>query len=183
MKRFILAASAVCCITTACNNTGSSSADVAEDTSSAMTMNHPENDMTEKNKQTALAANEDVNKHDADALFKDVSADFTDYTDGSMDPIKGVDSAKKSFQMFITAFPDIKGENFTAVAEGNNVVIIGDWSGTFKGELMGIKPTGKSFKVKDVDIYTFNDEGKITSHRSVQSMQTILAQVGAEMKK
>ena len=55
-------------------------------------------------------------------------------------------------------------------------------SGTFKAELMGMKPTGKSFKVKDVDIYTFNDDGKITEHRSVQSMATMLSQVGAKMK-
>jgi len=48
---------------------------------------------------------------------------------------------------------------------------------------MGMKPTGKSYKLKDVDLFTFNDEGKITEHRSVQSMETMLSQVGAKMKK
>ena len=80
----------------------------------------------------------------------------------------------------MTAFPDFKGENFTTIAEGNHVVVIGDWSGTFKGDLMGVKPTGKSFKVKDVDIFTFNDEGKITEHRSIQSIEHIMSQVGAK---
>jgi predicted ester cyclase len=98
-------------------------------------------------------------------------------------PTKGVDSAKKSFETFLAAFPDMKGENFTTIAEGNHVAVIGDWSGTFKGELMGMKPTGKSFKVKDVDIFTFNDEGKITEHRSIQSFATMFAQVGATMPK
>jgi len=69
-----------------------------------------------------------------------------------------------------------------AIAEGNQVAVFGDWSGTFKGDLMGMKPTGKSAKWKDVDIYTFNDEGKITEHRSIQSMTSILWQVGAKMK-
>ncbi len=45
---------------------------------------------------------------------------------------------------------------------------------------MGIKPTGKSYKVKDVDLFTFNDDGKITEHRSVQSSSTIMMQTGAK---
>ena len=47
---------------------------------------------------------------------------------------------------------------------------------------MGMKPTGKTFHVKDVDLFTFNDEGKITEHRSVQSLQTMMMQVGATTK-
>jgi len=182
MKHFLIAATAFACIASACNNNGSSSTASATDTSSTM-MTESKTDMTQKNKQTALAADEAVNKHDADGLFKDAAPDFTDYGDGSMAPVKGIDSNKKFFQTFLTAFPDVKGENLMAIAEGNHVVIYGDWSGTFKGELMGMKPTGKSYKLKDVDLFTFNDEGKITEHRSVQSMETMLSQVGAKMKK
>lgn len=181
MKRFLIATAALACVTTACNNGTSSTASSTTDTSSA-TMNSPKTDMTEKNKQTALAADEAVNNHDADALFKDAAPDFTDYGDGSMAPVKGIDSSKKFFQMFLSAFPDIKGENFMTIADGNHVAIFGDWSGTFKGGLMNMKPTGKSFKMRDADIYTFNDDGKITEHRSIQSMETILSQVGAKMK-
>jgi hypothetical protein len=47
---------------------------------------------------------------------------------------------------------------------------------------MGMKPTGKSFKVKDVDLFTFNDEGMITEHRSVQSGKTLIDMAGAKMK-
>ena len=181
MKRFLLATAAFACFATACNNSGSSTAASTTDTSSAM-MSNSKTDMTEKNKQTAIAADEAASNHDVDALFKDASSDFTEYADGSMAPVKGIDSAKKFFLMFVTAFPDMKGENLTAIAEGNQVAVFGDWSGTFKGDLMGMKPTGKSAKWKDVDIYTFNDEGKITEHRSIQSMTSILWQVGAKMK-
>ncbi len=86
-------------------------------------------------------------------------------------------------QEIFTAFPDMKGENLMAISEGNHVAVFGDWSGTFKGEIMGMKPTGKSFKIKDVDLYTFNDKGQITEHRSVQSMQTMMLQVGAKINK
>jgi predicted ester cyclase len=182
MKRFLISTAVLACMATACNNNTSSSAAATTDTSSAM-MSSSKTDMTQKNKQTAIAADQAVNNHDADGLFKDASPDFIDYGDGSMPPVKGLDSNKKYFQMFLVAFPDIKGENLMTVAEGNQVIIYGDWSGTFKGPLMGMKPTGKSYKVKDVDFFTFNDDGKITEHRSAQSMETILSQVGAKMKK
>ena len=180
MKRFFIATTAFVCIATACNT---SSSTVATTDTSSSSMSSSNNDMLERNKQTALAASGAVASHDADAVFKDAAADYTEYSDGSSAPVKGVDSSKKFFQTFLTAFPDIKGENLTAIAEGNQVAVFGDWSGTFKGELMGMKPTGKSFKFKDVDLYTFNDEGKITEHRSVQSMVTLLSQVGATMPK
>ena len=180
MKRILIAATALACFATACTSTsttGTTSDSTGGKTGPKMT------DMTTINKQIALAASEAVGSHDPNAVFKDVTPDYIEYADGSSPPVKGADSAKVYFQTFLTAFPDLKGENLTAIAEGNQVAVFGEWSGTFKGELMGMKPTGKSFKFKDVDLYTFNDEGKITEHRSVQSMATILSQVGATMKK
>jgi predicted ester cyclase len=177
MKRFLIAAAALACFSTACNTSTTSTNATTTDTSRRGGGPH----FTEM-KQAALDATEAVNNHDADALFKDAAPDFTDYGDGNMAPVQGVDSGKAFFKQFVTAFPDIKGENLMAVAEGNHVAVFGDWSGTFKGEAMGMKPTGKSFKVKDVDVYTFNDEGKLTEHRGVQSMETIMSQVGAKMK-
>jgi len=40
-----------------------------------------------------------------------------------------------------------------------------------------MKTKGKSFKVRDVDIFTFNSDGKITEHRNVQSFETMLNQL------
>jgi predicted ester cyclase len=138
--------------------------------------------MLARNKATALASQEALNAGKYDDMYKDFATDGSDYGDGSMAPVKGVDSMKAMFKSFINAFPDMKGENFIAVAEGNQVAVFGDWTGTFKNPLMGMKPTGKSFKFRDVDLFTFNDAGKITEHRSVQSFATILQQVGAKMR-
>ena len=138
--------------------------------------------MTEKNKATALLVVQSFSNHDTAAMFKVTAADFIDYGDGNMPPMKGLDSAKAGLRQFLAAFPDIKGENLMVIAEGNQAAVFGDWSGTFKGELMGIKPTGKTFKFKDVDLFTFNDEGMVTSHRSIQSTDLLFKQVGAKMK-
>ncbi len=98
-------------------------------------------------------------------------------------PMKGRDTIINMVKGFLSAFPDYKGENFMVVGDGNHVAVFADYSGTFKNPLMGMKPTGKSFKYRDVDIFTFNDAGQITEHRSVQSGKTLMDMIGAKMPK
>ena len=138
----------------------------------------------EKNRQTALASVKAFNAHDVDAIMKDAAADAVDYGDGSMAPTKSADSVKAAIKAWMASFPDVKGENLEAFSneDGSKVVVIGEWSGTFKNDFMGMKATGKSYKLWDGDLFTFNDEGKMTSHRSIQSNMTPMMQVGAKMK-
>ncbi len=140
-------------------------------------------EMAEKNKATALALMQAVNNHDLDGTMKYIAPDDVDYGDGSGPPAKGADAQKALIQEIFTAFPDTKNDNLIAVADGNRVAIYSDWTGTFKGAMAGMKPTGKSFKTKDVDLFTFNDASLVIEHRSVQSMETVMRQVGAVMKK
>jgi steroid delta-isomerase-like uncharacterized protein len=166
MKKLIFSMAAAACIFTACK------APVAgSDAPSAM----------DKNKQTALAAEAGFNKHDADAVFKDCSADFVDYGNGGGKPMKNLDSMKMNLKNFMAAFPDFKGENLAAYADSSSVIVTGTWSGTFKSEFMKIPATGKSYKAMDGDIYTFNKEGKITSHKSIQSDADFFYQLGIPM--
>jgi len=164
-----------------CNNNTPAAANAAADSVvAAMTA---KDSVLEKNKAVALASVQAFTPGKLDEVFKDVTADAVDYGDGSMKPVKGVDSIKANVREFMKAFPDYKGENFLAIGDGNHVAVFADWSGTFKNPFLGVKPTGKSFKVKDVDLFTFNDQGKMTEHRSVQSSRTILDMVGFKMKK
>lgn len=178
MKRLFILLAAFSAVITACNNTKSNSTSATDSTSTDTTKTN----MLERNRQTALRNVNAVMKRDTAAFAADFAPDAVDYADGGGTPVKGIDSIKASLEMFLAAFPDLKGENMTTLAEGNHVAVFGDYSGTFKGNLMGMKPTGKSFHIKDVDLYTFNDEGKITEHRSVQSFSTIMMQVGGSMK-
>jgi len=45
-----------------------------------------------------------------------------------------------------------------------------------------MKPTGKSFKVMDADIFIFNKQGKITAHKSIQSIGTYIGPAGTTAK-
>lgn len=134
----------------------------------------------ERNKQTALASVNAMLAKNLDSAMKDVTADAIDYGDGSGPAIKSKDSVKTMMQAFLAAFPDYKGENLMATADGDYVLVVGEWSGTFKGDFYGAKPTGKSFKVKDVDIFKFNDEGKIIEHRSIYPWASMMQSIGAK---
>lgn len=138
----------------------------------------------EKNRQTALASVMAFNSHDVDAMLKEAAPDGVDYGDGSMAPIKNIDSLKAGIKAWMNSFPDVKGENLMALsdADGSHVIVVGQWSGTFKNDFMGMKATGKSFKYWDGDLFTFNSDGKITEHRGIQSSMVPMMQVGAKMK-
>jgi predicted ester cyclase len=163
-----------------CNNNNPSARSNIDSVASARSA---KDSILERNKATALASVQAFSTGKMDEAFKDVTPDAMDYGDGTMAPIKGVDSIKSMIRGFMAAFPDYKGENFLVIGDGDHVAVFGDYTGTFKKPFMGIKPTGKTFKVKDVDLFTFNNDGKITEHRSVQAGSTIMDMVGARMKK
>ena len=161
------------CILPSCKSSVSASSSGSDSTAAAL----------KKNKQTALNSDMGFNSRSAEAVCKDFATDFVDYGSGEYPPSKNLDSIKASLKEFIAAYPDLKGENLMAVADSNTVIVTGNWSGTFKGEFMHIKPTGKKFKVFDADIFTFNKDGKIASHKSIQSLTTIFTQLGIPMPK
>jgi len=133
---------------------------------------------TEKNRLTALKSVQNFADKKIDSLFAICAADFVDYGNGEDKPMKNRDSIKTMLNAFFTAFPDYKLSNLTAFAHGDSAIVTSTATGTFKNAMMGMKPTGKSFKYDDADIFTFNKDGKMTSHRSIQSTATFFSQLG-----
>lgn len=183
MKKVHLLAFAACFFFAACNDGGTKSETTTTDTTAASSGKMTQEDKEERNKKIVMESVEAINTHNADNVLKNASADVIDYGEGSMAAVKGVDSIKVGMNAFLTAFPDYKASDLTAVADGDHVMVYGEWTGTFKNDYMGMKATNKSFKVKDVDIFTVNDEGKITSHRSITPWSVIMMQVGAKPAK
>lgn len=128
----------------------------------------------ERNKKVIMASLEAFNNNDIDNILKDVAPGFIDYADGSMAPMNNIDSIKMFFKMMKEAIPDYKGSNLMYLADGDQVAVVADWSGTFKNDLMGMKATGKTFTYKDADIFKLNDEGKITEHHSIANFGMVL---------
>jgi uncharacterized lipoprotein NlpE involved in copper resistance len=181
MKKVIFSLLAASLLIVACNNDKKT-----ETTDNKDSMSSTTDSKVEKNRQTALASIMGFNSHDADAVVKDAASGCMDLGDGSMPPTKGIDSMKAGIKAFLAAFPDIKGDNIEALsnADGSKVAVYGSWSATFKGDFMGMKATGKSYSgIKDADVFTFDADGKITSHSNIQSYATYMNAVGAMMPK
>jgi predicted ester cyclase len=162
------------------NNGSSASSSVSDSTMSAVS---PADSMTQKNKAVIIADFQALNDGNIDAAFNGTAPDAVDYGDGTMPPVKSLDSMKAGMKMFMGAFPDDKNSIFLVMADSNHVAVFANWTGTFKNSFMGIKATNKSYKISDVDIFTFNDAGQIISHRNITTNQAIFDQVGAKMKK
>ena len=178
MRNTLIVAIALIAISLAsCNNGGSSAPATADTTSKAPAMSKEE-----RNTNTIKTDMVAMNNHDMAKMKNDASPDFVEYGDGSMPPVKG-DSAWTMFSQWMNAFPDMKAENSVYTASGDWVMAWSDYSCTFKGDLMGIKATGKSCKFKDVDIFKFDDSGKVLEHHNVYPSGAMMMQCGVDMSK
>ena len=80
--------------------------------------------------------------------------------------------------MLRSAFPDFKATIEDILAEGDKVVIRMTWSGTHKGEFMGIPATGKSVSFGVIDIIRIAG-GKLVEHWGQMDSMGLMQQIGA----
>ena len=64
--------------------------------------------------------------------------------------IKGPEGFKQNADSYKKAFPDLHVKIDRLVAEGDLVAASLTFGGTFKGEIMGVAPTGKKFEISAV---------------------------------
>ncbi|HRP57461.1 ester cyclase [Agriterribacter sp.] len=121
----------------------------------------------ERNKQTALLCIKSWGTGNMNEIVKHLAINTVDYGDGSTPPARGIDTVKSFMNLWRFSVEEYKSANELAVSDSDYVFIYADWSGRFKSDFMGMKTAGKSFRFKDVDIFRFDDEGKITEHRAV----------------
>jgi len=107
---------------------------------------------TEENKAIARRGSEEVwNQGKLDVIDEIFATDYVNHRAGGPD-IHGPEGYKQFFTMFRTAFPDIKFTIEDQIAEGDKVVTHVTFTGTHKGELMGIPPTGVQVTVTGIAI-------------------------------
>ena len=79
-----------------------------------------------------------------------------------------------------TAFPDQRHENVRMhVAEDDTVIAEFDLLGTSTGEFLGLPPTGRSFRVAVIAVFSF-DGDRITNERVYLDGASLLRQIGRE---
>jgi len=183
MKRIIFATLGTFLFLVACNNNKTESPTASEKKDTTATATSDKETKENRNRETIKHNVDAFNTHDVDAIAKDYATNFSEDGDGTGKAQTNIDSVKNSYKMAFTAFPDLKGEDFKIVADGDWVMVWGKWSGSWKGDVMGQKATGKQFKLDDVDVYHLDDNGKIVEHRSIYPSYVFIESVGFKFPK
>ena len=89
----------------------------------------------------------------------------------------GLEGAKHTVTMYLTAFPDLHFTVEDLIAEGDKVVARLTTRGTQQGAFMGIPPTGKQVTVTAIDINRIVG-GKSVEHWLNMDTQGLLQQLG-----
>ena len=128
---------------------------------------------TEQNKALVRHMLEETfNRGNIDHFDEIMAPDFVEHEE--LPP--GMD-VKQMTMMLRSAFPDFKATIDDLIAEGDKVVIRQTWSGTQKGEFMGVPPTGKSISINVIDIIRIA-EGQFVEHWGVMDQMAMMQQLG-----
>jgi steroid delta-isomerase-like uncharacterized protein len=89
----------------------------------------------------------------------------------------GLDGLKDIIGAMRTGFPDIAFLIQEQIAENDKVASRFEWTGTHKGEFLGIPPTGRSVRVWGVVIDRLED-GRIKDTRIIMDTMGLMTQLG-----
>jgi predicted ester cyclase len=129
--------------------------------------------LLEKNKTVVRGFIEAYNERKLDLIDDFVSPVYIDHSNNV-----GREGLKRLITMGLTSFPDWHETIEDIIAEGDKVWVRLSYTGTHKGEFMGLTPTGKKITSKAVDIYRIVD-GKLAEYWNVTDNVNIFKQVGA----
>ncbi len=106
-----------------------------------------------------------------------VGTNFVDHNPPAPDFPSGPEGVKQTLGMFRSALPDMHVTVEDIIAEGDKVAARITMSGTHRGELMGVAPTGKQITLGLIDITRLAD-GKIVERWGEGDMLGMMQQLG-----
>ncbi len=132
---------------------------------------------TEENKKIMnYFIDEVINNKNVNAINTIASEDFTEHV-----PFPGQGPGREgltfAINSMLTGFPDMRWTVHEQIAEGEKVVTRFSWTGTHKGEFMGIPPTGKTVEVWGVVIDVVKN-GLFSESRIIMDSVGLLQQLG-----
>ena len=134
----------------------------------------------ERNRQTTLASIQAYVAGDMNVYLNSRDKNYTYYSYDNR-AVQGVDSlALTNFRaLFVAAFSNYDIKVLSISVDRDYVITWEETSGTWTGNFLDVKPTGKSFRIRGVTIFKFNEAGKIVEERSIENgIEMVLQQVG-----
>ena len=110
----------------------------------------------------------------ADGIFAD---SYVDHNPSNPD-LSGIENIKKSVADWHAAFRDTHNTVEDVIAEGEKVVLRWTTRGVYRGEFLGIPPTGNRVAVASIGIFRFSG-GKIVESWDEYDAVGLLRQLGA----
>ena len=126
----------------------------------------------EENKAIVRRFIEAYNNRNLDVFDEILAPDYFDYTSKV-----GPEGLKQLMNMAFKGFPDFHETIEDIIAEGDKVWVRITFSGTHKGEFMGIAPTGKKVTTEMVDIFRIVN-GKLVEYRDVNNNLDFFKKLG-----
>ena len=134
---------------------------------------------TEQNKAVVRRMVEEIfNRGNMSLVDEFLAPDFIEREELPPGIPPGREAVKQLTMMLRSAFPDFKATIDDMIAEGDKVVIRQTWSGTQKGEWMGVPPTGKRVSIGVIDIIRIAG-GKFVEHWGQMDSMGMMQQLGA----
>jgi steroid delta-isomerase-like uncharacterized protein len=135
--------------------------------------------MSEENKIVVRRFFEEViNGGKMDRADEFVTADYAEHQQlPGAEGRQGIEVAKAFLSMMRGAFPDYRFDIEDLVAEGDKVVARVAVSGTHRGEMMGLAPTGRQVRTSGLEVFRL-EGGKLAEHWATFDSLGMLRQIG-----
>src|SRR5262245_42445407 len=116
------------------------------------------------------------NAHDADAVAA-VFAEDAVVREAGMPEMRGRDAVRLRAQTLLTAFPDLRLERLELVIDGDRHADRWVLTGTHRGELFGIEPTGRRIRVEGATFTRLGADGLVVEDVHLSDVAGLLAQL------
>jgi steroid delta-isomerase-like uncharacterized protein len=118
------------------------------------------------------------NRGDERLIDELLHPDYVNHSPGSPTMRTDREGVRWVLRALRTAFPDLHYEIEDMVVGDDAVAVRTTMSGTHHGDFFGLAPTGRAFRVSQINLERFRD-GRIIAHHRVTDMAELMKQLGA----
>ena len=118
-----------------------------------------------------------INAGNIEGFGRHLADDFVEHEETpGLAPTK--DGVLSFFRMQLAAFPDLRMNAEDVVVSGDKAVARVRFTGTNRGDFMGMAATGKTVDVQLIDMFRFGDDGLVREHWGVMDALAMMQQLG-----
>ena len=119
---------------------------------------------------------EGINKQQHAAIESIIDPGYINH--GIPGDARGAEGFSQIVRQFTDSFPDLTITLEEVIGDGDTVATRGTWTGTHKGDFMGMPSTGKQVKVSFMDFWKFRN-GKAVENWVQMDIAGLMQQLGA----